>query len=262
MRTTTVVLLILLTTATCSIFLLPRILPPSMPTPVIVHSQGPTIERLEKLSQLVAIRVHVADVLIGEGNGCKGSWLIRGDALIAVNLGQATIAEKDESSRRATIRLPQPEILQARVDHERTKTWEVKTTTWIPWSSDQDSLRDTVMAEAQRLVGHAAGSKENLQQAKAAAESAIRGFYAEVGWNVAVTWAPPHGQDTDFSVPTAVTCKPLSNVTAQPDAQSAVHSHHEFVKVGLVAPLMFEVPYLKHRLCGYVLLSIWGKERF
>ena len=50
------------------------------------------------------------------------------------------------------------------------------------------------MAEAQKLVEHAAGSNENIQQAKAAAESAIRGLYAEVGWTVAVTWATtPNG---------------------------------------------------------------------
>jgi hypothetical protein len=60
---------------------------------------------LEQLSQIVATRVYVADVLIGEGEGCRGAWLIKGDALIAVNPGQATIAEKDEKARRATIRL-------------------------------------------------------------------------------------------------------------------------------------------------------------
>ncbi len=39
----------------------------------------------------------------------------------------------------------------------------------------QDSLRDTLLAEAQKLVAHAANSPENIQQAKARAESAIRG---------------------------------------------------------------------------------------
>ena len=74
------------------------------------------------------------------------------------------------------------------MDHERTRTWEVRRTTWVPWSGDQDRLRDSVMLEAQKLVAHAAGSSENLHQAKAAAEAAIRGFYQEVGWQVQVTW--------------------------------------------------------------------------
>jgi hypothetical protein len=159
--------------------------------PIVVQSQGPTLQRLEQLSHLVTTRVFIADVLVGEGSGCKGAWLLRGDGLISVDLSKAAIIEKDESCRRATVRLPLPEVLQARVDHSRTRTWEVKKTTWIPWASEQDSLRDAVMREAQELIIHAAASPENLEQAKAATETVIRGFYTEVGWNVAVTWMPP-----------------------------------------------------------------------
>ena len=158
---------------------------------LVVKSQGPTIERLERLSHLVTTRVYVADVLIGEGEGCRGAWLIRGDALVAVNLGRAKILEKDAEARTATIGFPLPEVLQARVDHERTKTWEVKTTTWIPWRADQDKLRDAVMQEAQKLVGRAAASAENVQAAKQAAETLVNTFYGEVGWHVTVTWEGP-----------------------------------------------------------------------
>jgi hypothetical protein len=35
--------------------------------PITVQSQGPTIERLERLNQLVTTRVSVADVLVSEG---------------------------------------------------------------------------------------------------------------------------------------------------------------------------------------------------
>jgi hypothetical protein len=102
---------------------------------------------------------------------------------------------KNDSEKRAALRLPLPEVLQARVDHSRTKTWEVRTTTWVPWTSNQDALRDAVYEHAQRLVAHAAGSAENIQQAKASAETAIRSFYAEVGWTVTVRWAEPPGEN-------------------------------------------------------------------
>jgi len=154
----------------------------------ILHSQGPTVERLEQLSHLVTMRVYIADVLTAEGDGHRGAWLIRGDALLGVNLGRAKIQEKDEAAKRATLCLPQPEVLQCRVDHERTRTWEVRRTSWVPWSGDQDKLRDQVMLEAQKLVANAAGSNENLSQAKAAAEAVLRGFYLEVGWQVSVIW--------------------------------------------------------------------------
>ena len=200
---TLLLLIILVMVAALAVLSLPgRMWPPTpMPTPqpqpVVVRSQGPTIERLEQLSHLVATRVLVADVLVGEGNGCKGAWLVRGDALIAVDLSKASVVEKNETAKRAAIRLPLPEVLQARVDHERTQIWELKSTTWIPWAADKDSLRDTVMAHAQRLVAHAAGSPENIQAAKIAAETVLRALYSEVGWQLTVTW---HSVDSSKAV--------------------------------------------------------------
>jgi hypothetical protein len=132
MRTLIVVLLTLLIAVVSWDFVLPRLPPPAAPVPiptpapVIVHSQGPTIERLERLSHPVVTRVYVADVLVGEGEGCRGAWLIKGDALVGVNLGKARIAEKDEATKEALIVLPPPEVLQPRVDHQRSKTWEVR----------------------------------------------------------------------------------------------------------------------------------------
>ena len=91
----TALLLILLAAASSAVLLIPRLVPPSTPPPVVVHSQGPTIEKLERLSQLVTTRVHVADVLVGEGANCRGAWLIKGSAIVSVNLGKATIVGKD-----------------------------------------------------------------------------------------------------------------------------------------------------------------------
>ncbi len=187
MRTTA--LLLVLLTAVASTFVLPRFLPPTTPAPIIVQSQGPTIEKLERLSQLVTTRIQIADILVAEGQGCRGSWLVKGDALLAVNLGQVRITDKHEDTKQATIILPLPEVLQPRVDHSRTRTWSVERVAWLPWHADQDSLRDAVMAEAQKLVTHAAGSTENVQAAKMTTEGVIKALYAEVGWNVAVEWS-------------------------------------------------------------------------
>jgi len=194
MRTTTVLLLVLLTTATSAIFVIPRFLPSAAPASVVIHSEGPTIEKLERLSQLVTMRVQVADILVAEGNGCRGSWLIKGDALLAVNLGQAKITDKHDDTKQATIILPLPEVLQPRVDHSRTRTWSVERVTWLPWNADQDSLRDAVYAEGQKLVAHTAASAENVQAAKLTAETVLKALYAEVGWQISVTWASPEAQ--------------------------------------------------------------------
>lgn len=156
--------------------------------PLAVRSQGPTVERLERLAHLVSCRVYIADVLVGETESYRGAWLIRGDALIGVNLSRARVVQKDDQTRQATISLPLPEMLQSRVDHEKTRTWEVRRTTWVPWRGDQDVLRDTVMREAQKLVAQAAMSAENIGQAQAAAETILQAIYAEVGWQVQITW--------------------------------------------------------------------------
>ena len=196
MRTTTVLLLVFLTTATSAMFVIPRFLPPTV-APVTIHSQGPTIEKLEKLSQLVTTRVQIADVLVAEGNGCRGSWLIKGDSLLSVNLSQAKVTDKHDDTKQATIILPEPQVLQPRVDHSRTRTWAVDRLTWLPWHADQDSLRDAVMSEAQRLVAYTAASAENIQTAKMTAETVLKALYTEVGWQIDVTWAsnaPAGGQ--------------------------------------------------------------------
>ena len=185
---TTIVLLVALTTSLVGVtLLLPRL--QALPSPISVQGQGPTVQRLERLFHLVTTRAAIADVLVGEGEGCRGAWLIRGDALIGVDLSRAEILDKDDEARRATVRLPPPEVMQARVDHQRTKTWQVSRMAWLPWNADQDRLRDSVMLQAQQLVAQAAGSAESIQQAKAAAASIITGFYGEVGWCVQVTWA-------------------------------------------------------------------------
>ena len=160
MRTTA--LLLVLLTAAASTFVLPRFLPPTTPAPVIVQSQGPTVEKLERLSQLVTTRIQIADILVAEGQGCRGSWLIKGDALLAVNLGQAKITDKHEDTRQATIVLPEPQVLQPRVDHSRTRTWSVERVARLPWTADQDGLRDAVYAEGQKLIAHTAAGPDQF----------------------------------------------------------------------------------------------------
>ena len=157
--------------------------------PTVILSQGPTLERLQRLCHLVTGRVYVADVLTAEGDRCRGVWLVKGDCLLAVDLSRASIVRKHEHDKYAVLQFPLPEVLQSRLDHERTKTWEVKRTTWVPWRGDRDRLRDCAMLHAQRLIEHVARSPENTTLAKMAAEAAVRGFYAEFGWRVEVVWA-------------------------------------------------------------------------
>src|SRR6478609_628108 len=93
----------------------------------------PTVIQLERLGQLTTARVHITDVLWAEGEGYRGSWLISGDALLSCDMSQATIGDINPAGRTATIRLPPLHVASARIDHEKTKTWSVEKTTWLPW---------------------------------------------------------------------------------------------------------------------------------
>ena len=157
--------------------------------PPIVRSMAPTVSQLERLGELTTARIYVTDVLWAEGEGYRGSWLISGDALLSCDVAKAKVMNINEEKHTATIRLPPPRVISARVDHEKTKTWSVEKTTWLPWRwGDQGVVRDAAMFHAQQLIETAAGSERHMGPAKAQAELMIRQMYNLVEWKVDVVW--------------------------------------------------------------------------
>ncbi len=157
---------------------------------VQVTSLGPTVTNLEMLGDLVTVKVHIADVLISRSNDYQGSWLVKGDALIGLDLARAEIVDKDDQLRSARIKLPQPRVIMARVDHAKTKTWDVQTLTWKPsyFREDPRLIRDSAMEQAQLLVENVAKSEDHMSQARKQAEQVIKSFYHLVGWQVHISW--------------------------------------------------------------------------
>ena len=161
--------------------------PPSSDEPTL-WSTGPTIEHVQHLNRLVTTRVLITDVLTGEGEGVRGVWLIKGDALLGIDLSDADVRILDRQKRLAVIALRQPTALSARVDHERSMTWDVQRTSWIPWKGDKDRLRDKAMYHAQKLVEFAATQPELIEEAKRNASHAIFDLYRTVDWTVEIRW--------------------------------------------------------------------------
>ena len=161
-------------------------------TPPTFSSPGPTVVQLERLRQLVSTRVHVADVLVGESRWLEGSWIIQGDALLAVDMSQAEVKDRDEKARTATIILPHPAVLSARVNHERSQQWDIKSRSWIPLAGallgDRRAIEQQAMRQAQQLVERAAGTEDNAAAARRGAETMLAEFYRAVGWQVSVCW--------------------------------------------------------------------------
>jgi hypothetical protein len=161
-------------------------------TPPTFRSPGPTVVQLERLQQLVSARVNVADILVGESRWLEGSWIIQGDALLAVDMSKAEVKDRDEKARTATIILPHPSVLSARVNHERTQEWDIKSRSWIPLTGlllgDRRAIEQQAMREAQRLVERAAGTEDKMATARQGVESMLAEFYRAVGWQVSVRW--------------------------------------------------------------------------
>lgn len=158
------------------------------PEPATTWSNQPTVEQVRRLSQLVTTRVTISDVLTGEGDGVRGIWLIKGDALLSIDLSDVQIQVVDPKKRRAVIVLRPPRVLTARVDHERSLTWDLQRTTWIPWKGDKDLLRDQAYFHAQKLVEFAAGRPERIEEAKRHAAYALSETYRPLDWSVEVQW--------------------------------------------------------------------------
>ena len=161
-------------------------------TPPTFSSPGPTVVQLERLQQLVSSRVHVTDVLVGESRWLEGAWIIQGDALLAVDMSRAKIKERDEKARTAAIVLPHPAVLSARVNHESSQQWDIKSRSWIPLAGlllgDRRAIEQQAMREAQRLVERAAGTDDNKAAARQGVEGMLSEFYCAVGWQVSVQW--------------------------------------------------------------------------
>ena len=134
----------------------------------------------------------MADILVGESRWLEGSWIIQGDALLAVDMSKAEVKDTDEKARTATIILPQPAVLSARVNHERSQQWDIKSRSWIPLASlvlgDRTAMEKQAMLQAQQLVERAAGSDSHKTTARQGAASMLVDFYQAVGWHVSVQW--------------------------------------------------------------------------
>jgi len=161
-------------------------------SPPAFSSTGPTIVQLERLQYLVSTRVHVADVLVGESRWLEGSWIIQGDALLAVDMAKAEIKDRNEQAKTAVIVLPQPAVLSGRVNHQKTQEWDIKSRSWVPLASmilgDRTAMEKQAMLQAQQLVERASGSDDNKATARQGVAGMLTEFYRAVGWHVSVQW--------------------------------------------------------------------------
>ena len=156
-----------------------------------VLAGAPRIEEVRRIAKLAVLRVQVADVIEGNTAGATAAVLVKGDADISVDLDQIQIADRDEQKRTATLVIPTPQPDRPRVDHSRTKIYELRKTGLAlinPFADPRADLLLDSMRAAQEDVERAVRDVEFIARAKEQAELLLVGFYRELGWNVTVQW--------------------------------------------------------------------------
>ena len=152
---------------------------------------APTVE-IEKLARLATVKVTVADVLQastgGSLMGVQGAWLVKGDALLTVDMSRARTVSKDAEKRRIVLMLPKPTVFQPRVDHERTRTFDVQKGLFVLGTRAESQMRDEAMRQAQQLVEQAAGAPDALQVARDVTAQVVGAIYKAVDWDVTIQW--------------------------------------------------------------------------
>ncbi len=156
-----------------------------------IVSAGPRVEEVRRIAKLAVLRVQVADVIEGRNPGAMAAVLVKGDCDIAIDLSGVEVADKNDAARTATLVIPSPRPDRPRVDHDRTRIYELRKTGWAllnPFAEPQQVLLLECMQQAQQDVEDTVRSEEYIAKAKGQAELLLTGFYRELGWSIAIRW--------------------------------------------------------------------------
>lgn len=156
---------------------------------------GPTIEQVQKLANLVTLRVPISDVQVSRLEGFTGGLrvaiAVHGDVEIATDLSTARFEELDHEARSAVLVLSRPGTVRPRLDHEKTRVIEYQRSGlwwWVNGQAGEDVLTSRAMAHAQRLLAETADREELLAQSCEHTQEVVRAFFSAMGWDVSVRW--------------------------------------------------------------------------
>ena len=161
--------------------------------PSIKIKADPIITALERMSEVVSLKIHVSDILEcdmkdGTFKYAKGVWIVKGDALVSVDMEKVHYDNIDYTNRVAEITLPPPHVISPRIAHDKTRVYDFKTGLFTPDAFGAGAHQEA-MREAQRLILHAAQLEENIELARRRTEYLIHEMFSEFNWKIKVKWA-------------------------------------------------------------------------
>lgn len=169
---------------------------PHRPGTAVLLGSAPRLEQIQALSHLATLNVEVTDALVFQLNGKTGGMtavlVVRGEAVLGVDLKEIRFSEVDETRRRVALELPQPKILSASLDHQRTRVVALQSSgLWFftPGGSGADAaVLDDCYRHAEGIVQDAAGAPELLARAKEQVRVALVAFLAGMNWTLECRW--------------------------------------------------------------------------
>ncbi len=173
--------------------------------PVVpMEMTAPVIGKITDLAELVVLRVPVPKVHVTKLGGYVGSVscvvLVHGELELGTDMKLAEFTEVDTEARAATLKLSEPKVRRARLDHEHTSVYRIdRGGIWkaLPSAEPARRIVNQAMIEAQACVEAAGKDSQYVDRARRHTEHVLGQFLRSLGWEVRLVWREkPSVQDT------------------------------------------------------------------
>jgi hypothetical protein len=170
--------------------------PPIEATPAVVG-------KITELAELVVLRIPVSKVHVTTLGGYVGSVscvvLVNGELELGADLARARWEDVDTEARTATLKLSEPEVRRARLDHSQTSVYRIdRGGLWkgMPSAEPARKIVNQAMTEAQGCVEASGEDSQYMDRAKRHTELVLSQFLKALGWQVSIKWAGKPEGDT------------------------------------------------------------------
>ena len=209
---------------------------------VPMEMTSPVIGRITELAELVVLRVPVSKVHVATLSGYVGSVscvvLIQGELELGTDLQLARFENVDTEARTATLKLSEPKVRRARLDHEQTSVYRIdRGGLWkaLPSAEPARMIVNLAMTEAQACVEVAGEDSQYVDRAKRHTEQVLGQFLQALGWEVKLVWVGKSDHDssiltnqasqmTQHTSSAAAGSAGCSSITSAARPDSAAHS--------------------------------------
>ena len=144
-----------------------------------------SLDGVAGIDELAVLEVSVAERLVGATSQTKLDYLVKGDAVWAIDLRTVDISRTAEG---VTATVSPPRLVHPRVDMEGTRQYDASKG-WFVSARNIEKARRELLGEAQRLVAERAGGERFRIEAEAQAEAVLAAMLG--GGDVKIVWRRP-----------------------------------------------------------------------